>query len=297
MLAREVGCVHGVMACALQSWRMTEGRTVSLNASPRQGRGVTKNCRKNSWECSKPFKPGCQHHDESVTVPCGRWRTCRGCALRKQWELKQRFIAGIEQVPEGRLPMLLTLTFSANAAPDETEADRCWRKLVAKFDYMGYLGAYGWVLQRTKRGTLHYHGIAHLPWFDDELAEWRRMVTESGFGVQNKLVLADARHAGYVGCYISTGLASLAPLRRAYGFSRDFPKTAYAERQALLAARAGEAPAVEATDAKLAELAARFGRTVRRVLLGAVGGNRAQRCRRHHTDLQRNTDVRGHAWG
>jgi hypothetical protein len=242
---------------------MPSNRTVSLNASPRQGRGITNNCKKNSWACSKPFKLGCQRHGESVTVPCGRWRTCRGCALRKQWELKQRFIAGIEQVPDGRLAMFFTLTFPADEAPDEKEAHQCLRKLVAKLDHLDYLGAYGWVLQRTKRGTLHYHGIAHLPWFDDDLAEWRRLVTKSGFGVQNRLVLADARHAGYVARYISTGLASLAPLHRAYGFSLDFPKTAYAESRALLnirvASKARDAPAIEPTDAELTELAARFG--------------------------------------
>jgi hypothetical protein len=165
---------------------MTDARTVSLNASPRKGRGITNKCKKNSWDCSKPFNLGCLYHGEHLVVPCGRWRTCRGCALRKQWELKQRFIAGVEQLPDGKLAMFFTLTFPADGAPDETEAHCCWRKLVAKLRYAGYLDAYGWVLHRTKRGTLHYHGVAHLPWFNDGLVEWRRIVTESGFGVQNK---------------------------------------------------------------------------------------------------------------
>lgn len=127
----------------------------------------------------------------------------------------------------------------------------------------GRLGAYGWVLQRTKRSTLHYHGIAHLTWFDDNLVEWRRMVAESGFGPQNRLVLAEVRHAGYVARYISTGLAALAPGRRAYGFSRSFPNTAYAEGRALLnikvSAHADDGSAPEPTSEELTELATRFG--------------------------------------
>ena len=135
------------------------------------------------------------------------------------------------------------------------------RKLVATLRRAGYLGAYGWVLQRTKRQTLHYHVVMHLPWLDG-LEEWRRIVTESGFGPQNKLAVADVRAAAYVSRYISTGLASLAPLRRAYGFSRDFPKTAYAEGQALLSIKGPavcENDRVAPTDADLVELAVRFG--------------------------------------
>jgi hypothetical protein len=98
--------------------------------------------------------------------------------------------------------------------------------------YRGYLGAYGWVLQRQRNGTLHFHGIAHLPWFADGLAEWRELLVKSGFGVQNKLVVAERQHARYCAKYISTRLAGLAPLRRAYGFSADFrsPKRSATKR-------------------------------------------------------------------
>jgi hypothetical protein len=58
----------------------------------------------------------------------------------------------------------------------------------------------------------------------DDLALWRKLLVESGFGVQNKLVIARPEHAAYVTRYISTELAKLAPGRRAYGFSRHFPQ-------------------------------------------------------------------------
>src|SRR4051812_34384504 len=69
-----------------------------------------------------------------------------------------------------------------------------------------------------------------MPWFDDDLAGWRRLIVKSGFGVQNRLVVARSDHAGYCARYISTRMAALAPLRRAYGFYRDFPRT---QRDAL----------------------------------------------------------------
>jgi hypothetical protein len=102
------------------------------------------------------------------------------CSLWKQWTLKQRLIAGIENVPAGKMPIFFTLTFPLATAPDEDEAHRAWRSLVARLRYRGYLGEYGWVLQRQKQGTLHFHGIAHLPWFSDGLAEWRQLILKSG---------------------------------------------------------------------------------------------------------------------
>ncbi len=134
------------------------------------------------------------------------------------------------------MPMFFTLTFPLDHAPDEDEAHRAWRSLVARLRYRGYLDAYGWVLQRQRNGTLHFHGIAHLPWFADGLAEWRELLVKSRFGVQNKLVVADLQHAGYCAKYISTRLAELAPLRRAYGFSADFPLSDYEAQQRLIKA-------------------------------------------------------------
>lgn len=137
------------------------------------------------------------------------------------------------------MPMFFTLTFPLATAPDEDEAHRAWRSLVARLRYRGYLGEYGWVLQRQKQGTLHFHGIAHLPWFSDGLAEWRQLILKSGFGVQNKLVVADLQHAGYCAKYISTRLAELAPLRRAYGFSAGFPRAKALSDRTELAERYG----------------------------------------------------------
>lgn len=120
--------------------------------------------------------------------------------------------------------MFFTLTFPADRAPDESEAHNCWRSLVGRLRYREQLGAYGWVLQRQLGGTLHYHGIAHMPWQRDGLAEWRKLIVDSGFGPQNYLVLADPEHAAYCARYISRNLASLARLRRAYSFSPSFPR-------------------------------------------------------------------------
>jgi hypothetical protein len=121
--------------------------------------------------------------------------------------------------------MFFTLTFPLDRAPTEAEAHAALRSFVRRLRYRDHLGAYGWVLHRQRNGTLHYHGIAHMPWFDDGLAEWRALLLASGFGVQNKLVAAKPTHAGYCSRYISARLAELAPLRRAYSFSRDFPRS------------------------------------------------------------------------
>jgi hypothetical protein len=209
-------------------------RNLSLNGAT-AGSAVSNKCRKKGWECSNPFPLTCINHGEDIAVRCGRWRTCAGCAQWKAWTIKQRFIAGIENVPPGKLADFITLTFPLDNAPDEDQAHRALRSLVGRLRYRGYLGAYGWVLQRQNNGTLHYHGIWHLPWFDDDLDEWRELIVKSGFGVQNKLVPARREHAGYCARYISKRLAHLAPLRRAFGFSRDFPRSDYEAQRALLA--------------------------------------------------------------
>ena len=204
------------------------------------GRTNTNKSEKASWACGAPFKLGCVAHGETISVRCGRWRTCRGCALWKQWQLTQRFTAGIEKTPSPFVPLFFTLTFPADQAPTEDDAHTAWRSLVARLRYRDRLGAYGWVLQRTKRGTLHFHGIAHMVRWpqDDGLAEWRMLLEASGFGIQNRLEPANAARARYCARYISTGLATLAPLRRAYGFSRDFPLSHYDEER-LRVARVG----------------------------------------------------------
>lgn len=120
--------------------------------------------------------------------------------------------------------MFFTLTFPENRAPDEDAAYAAFRSLVRRLRYRDLLAAYGWVLQRQRNGTLHYHGIAHMRWFSDGLAEWRDLIQVSGFGMQNRLVIARSAHAGYCARYISTNLAELAKLRRAYTFSRGFPR-------------------------------------------------------------------------
>lgn len=201
----------------------SQARTLSWKL-PKGAIRITDNKNDNLWRCRNSLSLTCTYHGDEMEVPCGRWRNCKPCARRLQHRLRQRFLAGIAEVPQGRQAMFLTLTFSAQDAPDEDEAQRCWRSLTRRLRYRDLLGEYGFVLQRTKRGTLHFHGIAHMPWMDDDLAEWRALLTASGFGIQNKLVVAAPSHAGYVTRYISTRLADLAPLRRAYGFSRRFPQ-------------------------------------------------------------------------
>lgn len=50
----------------------------------------------------------------------------------------------------------------------------------------------------------------------------------------HRVVEARPEHAGYIVRYISTRLADLAPLKRAYSFSRDFPLSDYdAERRRI----------------------------------------------------------------
>ncbi len=213
---------------------------ISLNAT---AGSITNKCKnKSPFECSNPFRLTCLNHGEDITVQCKRWRVCPGCARWKQTTITQRLIAGIENAPADKMPMFFTLTFPLANAPDESEAHRAWRSLVARLRYRGYLGAYGWVLQRQRNGTLHFHGISHLPWFADDLAEWRELLVKSGFGVQNKLVVAERQHASYCARYISSRLATLAPLRRAYGFSADFPQAKELSDRAHLAERYGIVP-------------------------------------------------------
>jgi hypothetical protein len=211
---------------------------ISLNGAT-VGSANTIKSQKSPWTCSNPFRLTCMEHGEEIAVRCKRWRACPGCSLWKQLCLTQRFVAGIESVPAGKMPMFFTLTFPLAQAPDEDEAHRAWRSLVARLRYRDYLGEYGWVLQRQRQGTLHFHGVAHLPWFSDGLAEWRQLLRKSGFGVQNKLVVAERQHATYCAKYISTRLAELAPLRRAYGFSASFPQSKFEANSALLAERYG----------------------------------------------------------
>jgi hypothetical protein len=219
---------------------------ISSTGPARQGGAISNNSRMPaSWVCRKPFRLACvAPHPEGITaageatgsgmasehrealVPCGRWRTCRGCCLRLQWQLRQRYLVFLTQplIPP-ILPMFFTLTFSERQVTED-QAQRAWRSLVGRLRYRGYLGCFCWVLQRQRPPdeTLHFHGLAELPYFPDDLAEWRELIRTSGFGVQNRLEVAKPEHAGYIAGYISTRLAHLARLRRAYGFSNDFPK-------------------------------------------------------------------------
>ena len=177
------------------------------------------------WHCNNTLSLTCCYHGDTIQVPCGRWRTCPGCGRRKQFQLKERFLAGIKDSPAGKRAMFFTLTFPADSAPTEAEAQAAFRSLNRRLRYRDLLGAYGWVLQRQNNATqtLHFHGIAHMPWMRDGLKEWRSLIKKSGFGVQNKLLVAQPSHAGYCSRYISTNLAELVPLRRAFSFSKEFP--------------------------------------------------------------------------
>jgi hypothetical protein len=220
---------------------------VSLNAT---AGSITNKCRRRPLlACSNPFSLTCVEHGETIAVRCKRWRTCPGCARWKEWSLKQRFLAGIEAESPGKLPMFFTLTFPQAVAPDEDGAHASWRKLVGRLDYRQMLGPYGWVLQRQQNATLHYHGVAFLPFQTDGLALWRELLTKSGFGIQNKLVIADAHHAGYIARYIARrkGLADLAHLRRAYGFSADFPQARALTDRVILAEDYGVVPDSDCT--------------------------------------------------
>ena len=166
----------------------------------------------------------CTTHGETLSVPCGRWRECSGCAARLGWKLYLRFLAGIEQVEAPRQANFFTLTFPASDAPDEDGAHEALRSLVRRLRYRDLLGTYGWVLQRQNNGSLHYHGIAHMPWMSDGLKEWRGLLAASGFGTQHNLKRAQPVHAHYCARYISRSLATVARLRRAYSFSPTFPK-------------------------------------------------------------------------
>lgn len=63
----------------------------------------------------------------------------------------------------------------------------------------------------------------------------RELLVKSGFGAQNKLVVAERQHANYCAKHISTRLAELAPLRRSYGFSASFPQSEFQANRVLLA--------------------------------------------------------------
>lgn len=233
-------------------------RAISLSPAT-GGSGGTNNCKKDkSWACPNPLQLRCHVHRHTVEVRCGRWRTCPACAAWRRWTLTQRLLAGIEQTPDGLLPMFVTLTFPRNHPPDETAAHKALRSLVARLRYRNQLGAYSWVLERQSNGdpngrdpeqrlgTLHYHGIWHMPWLDG-LDEWRDLIIKSGFGPRNRIAVAERDRAYYCTKYIGKNPAELRPLRRAFGLSRDFPRTDYElqlrERLALHTIRADRHPA------------------------------------------------------
>ena len=215
--------------------------TFSLNRPPKGGGSRTNDKSKGQSrglpECRRRLTLTCVRHGETISVPCGRWRECAACEISLRWKLFNRFTQAIEDPPAGRQANFFTLTFPASQAPSEEEAHQALRSLVRRLRYRGLLGAYGWVLHRQKNGTLHYHGIAHMTYMDDDLKLWRRLVKASGFGIQNKLVKARPDHARYCSKYLSRGLANVARLRRAYSFSREFPegKTKWQKIDELLA--------------------------------------------------------------
>lgn len=214
--------------------------TISLNGPAQQAH--TNKCAPSAsaWACNAPFSLYCLAHGHDMSIRCKRWRVCQGCARWMRWRIISRFVAGIEHADPDRPAKFFTLTFPAAQDPTEAEAHAALRGLVARLRRRDLLGYYGWVLQRTKAGTLHYHGIAEMPWMDDGLALWRGLVTAAGFGVQQQLLRALPAHSGYCARYISTGLADMEPFHRAYSFSQGFPPVpAYTDPNDLAAAAMG----------------------------------------------------------
>lgn len=202
-----------------------------LKRRPKGGAYRTSDKNNDLWRCNNPISLTCTYHGDEIAVPCGRWRTCGGCARRLQFRLRTRFLAGIATPCSPFDAMFATLTFPQAEAPSEADAHGALRSLIRRLRWRDQLGWYGWVLQRTRAGTLHYHGIFCMRWQTDDLAEWRRLIQASGFGLQNRLVVARPEHAGYCTRYISQRLADLAPLRRAYSFSRDFPLSDFEQKR------------------------------------------------------------------
>lgn len=177
--------------------------TCLLDGGPRKGAAITNKSEKlKPWICQNKITLRCGAHHHRIQIPCKRWRDCVPCSIIKGWQLFERFKAGIEQAPEGKLAMFVTLTFPEDRSPSAPEAHKALESLISRLRYRKLLGEYGWVLQRQANGTLHYHGIVWLPWFTDELAEWRRLVDRSGFGPQQRIELATNEHANYCARYL-----------------------------------------------------------------------------------------------
>lgn len=70
-----------------------------------------------------------------------------------------------------------------------------------------------------------------MTWMNDGLKEWRSLIEKSGFGIQNKLLVAQPSHAGYCSRYIASNLAELAALRRAFSFSKEFPLSQWEQKR------------------------------------------------------------------
>ena len=58
--------------------------------------------------------------------------------------------------------------------------------------------------------------------------------------MQNRLERANPAHAGYCARYITRTLAEVAPLRRAFSFSQDFPASDWKKMRELLTITADE---------------------------------------------------------
>ncbi len=228
---------------------MTQGEAGLLDPprSEAEGRG-THNCHerdpspgRDPFPCSNRLPLTCTNHGGTIWVRCNR-RRCDGCAKRTQWLFAARLRAGIENVPSGLIANFGTVTFPKDKAPAPDAPHSALRSLFQRMRYRELLGAYAWCAQTTQAGVRHYHGIFHMPWMDDNLITWRELVVASGFGPQNRLEQATAEDAGYIARYIARDFAQLAPGRRVYGFSRDFPRPDY-----------------ETTKAKIAEVGAEIG--------------------------------------
>lgn len=221
---------------------MTHGEAGLLDPprSAAEGRD-THNCHERApfserdpFPCSNRLPLTCTSHGGTIWVRCNR-RRCEGCAKRAQWLFAVRLRAGIENVPPGLIANFVTLTFRAEDAPGEDEPHTALRSLVQRLRYRELLGAYAWCAQSTKRGVRHYHGIFHMPWMDDDLDTWKKLIVAAGFGPQNRCEPATPGDAGYCARYIARDFAHLAQNRRVYGFSRDFPRDDYENKKAEIA--------------------------------------------------------------
>jgi len=148
-----------------------------------------------------------------IGMPCRSWR-CDRCAVSNRRAFGKRLRLGLA-IPGSEVPKLLTLTSLPDEGPWDSRArlSRRFASLRRRLEsaFPGVEIEYAGVVERTRRGAIHFHVVLRgAPFMPPSV--WSRLAARSGFGYIVDVRRANVGVRGYLtkslGTYLTKEAAS-----------------------------------------------------------------------------------------